>query len=359
MKYLSFDDTLLLPKFSEISSRKNVSLSQDFLGMKLTSPVISSNMDTITESRMAATMIKSGAMGCLHRFCTIEENVKMFHDTIDLVAQGGGSFNKPMVSVGVGENEYKRAMALFDAGATHFVIDVAHGAATHVVEMYDRLRTSFNNLSFNNHYIIVGNFATAESIKEFNKRVLNKRKPDAYKIGIGGGSLCTTRVVTGCGLPTLSSLQDCKSLGLVLIADGGIRGSGDIAKSLAAGASVVMLGGMLSGTDETPGDLLNYSGLPQHPMSIAPCFKKYRGSASFASYEVQGKNDSHRAPEGEETLVAYKGPVNKILTNIDAGLRSSFSYVGAKDLTSFRENSILVEITNNGAKESSAHGKND
>ncbi len=361
-KYLAFEDVLIVPKFSEISSRKNVDLSISFLGLNLKNCIISSNMDTITESHMAAAMIKNGGMGCLHRFCTIERNVEMFYETIDLVANADVYFNKPMVSVGVGDNEYKRAMALYDAGATHFIIDVAHGAAQHVVNMYDRLRSRLSD----NCYIIVGNFATADSIKEFNKRIKNRRLPDAYKIGIGGGSLCTTRVVTGAGLPTLASILECKSLGFPIISDGGIRSSGDVSKSLAAGASLVMLGGMISGTDETPGELI-YEGIwtkEKLPFSQVPktaidshyklLGKKYRGSASKSSYEVQGKSGT---PEGEETLVAYKGSVKDIIKNIEGGLKSSFSYVGAKDLTSFQKNAIMVEITSNGTRESQAHGK--
>lgn len=337
---LSFDDVLIVPKFSTITSRKNVNLSSNFLGLNLQLPIISSNMDTITEATMASAMALNGGIGALHRFNSIEQNVNQFKSTIGNV----------FVSIGIGDNEYERALALKEAGATHFIIDVAHGAATHVVEMYDRLREILPE----NCYIVVGNFATGESIRQFNNHIKSKRKPDAYKCGIGGGSNCSTRVITGCGLPTIASILDCSTNGHITIADGGILNSGDIAKALAAGASMVMIGNLLSGTNETPGEIEWSYDETGH--LVTPGFKKYRGSASKESYEVQGKISEHRTPEGISRMVACKGPVKDILQQLEAGLKSSFTYVGASDMINFRENAELVRTTNSGAIESTPHG---
>lgn len=344
---LSFDDVLIQAKFSDVRSRKEVNTSQYFLGLNLTTPILSSNMDTVTGPEMAAAMALNGGIGCLHRFSSIQDNVKQFKDTVNLISSKSTSaYPYPIVSVGIGNHEYERALALEEAGATHFLIDVAHGAAIHVVEMYDRLRLHLKD----NAAIIVGNFSDLEGIEAFNERC-NRRKPDAYKVGIGGGSLCTTRVVTGCGAPTLSSIIDCANSSFNIIADGGIRNSGDFAKAIAAGSTVVMLGGLLAGTNESPGDLIYPEG------EVACPSKTYRGSASFSSYQTQGKVSDYRSAEGEETLVPCKGPVKPVLDQLMGGLRSSMSYTGSFDLTSFRQNAILKRVTNAGHSESRAHGK--
>ena len=370
-EFLSFDDTLILPRFSDIRSRSEVDISTNLCGMNLKLPVISSNMDTITGSGMAAAMALEGAIGALHRFNSIEENIQEFLKTQDIIGCAPDYYtdyphvSKPIVSFGIGDQELKRAVALFENGASVFLLDVAHGAAIHVVEQYEKLREKVGG----NAAIIVGNFATARDIESFVYRLKTKVKPDAYKIGIGGGSMCTTRIVTGCGLPTLGSIIDCATLGVPLIADGGIRTSGDIAKALAAGATAVMLGSMLSGTEETPGKIIAFEVKNQygsnymnyhHDYKQAPIglwHKEYRGSASLESYKVQNKVAPHRAPEGERTLVKYKGPVKDILRNISGGLKSAFSYVGANNLIEFKENATLVRVTSNGAAESKAHGK--
>ena len=252
---LSFDDVLIVPQYSSIASRKDVDTSS--FGLKV--PIISSNMDTITGHVMANEMNMLGAAACLHRFNSIQENIEEFKK----------SPNSTMVSIGIGSAELERAICLFEAGANHFVIDVAHGAASHVVEQYDKIRSIVKD----NATIMVGNFATRENIIDFNYAIKSTRLPNSYKVGIGGGSLCTTRVVTGCGLPTFASILDCTKADVPIIADGGIRNSGDLVKALAAGASAVMVGGLLSGTDETPGQLVPDS-------SGVVLYKKYRGSAS-------------------------------------------------------------------------------
>lgn len=366
-KQLSFDDVLIVPKFSMIRSRKDVDISTitslikvDF---KLNLPIISANMDTITGVNMTQAMSASGAMGALHRFCTIEENISMYEQ----------SPRDTIMSIGIGDSEYERAEALIAAGVRNVLIDVAHGASIGVVEQFKRLA---KNTNIN---IIVGNFASGDTIRDFN--IHAGRSAAYYKVGIGSGGLCTTRVVTGCGQPLFSSIQDATFRGYDIIADGGIRNSGDMSKALAAGAKMVMVGSLLSGTDETPGELFwNFNGTwvdkdavyPKKMDStgkliiwedytidpdLNPPFKKYRGSASKESYQVQGKEADHRTAEGESTLVPYKGPVANVLQQLEAGLRSSMSYVGASTLDEFREKAEFIEITNAGYVEGTPHAK--
>lgn len=346
---LSFDDVLILPEYSEIKSRRDVNTSSFFLnkdfplgGYNLRLPVISSNMDTVTNSVMARAMVENGGVGCLHRFCSIEDNIRMFVDCDP---------NKPWVSIGLGDKELERAEALYRVGANIFILDVAHGANSEVVKQV----REFRKLLHHSARIIVGNFATASGIESFNYHLGSE--VDAYKVGIGGGSACLTRVVTGCGVPTLASILDCASVGVDIIADGGIRNSGDFAKAMAAGASAVMLGGLLAGTDEAPGEFVNDSGYPISKYDNMKAYKKYRGSASLESYEVQGKVATHRTPEGASFLVPYKGPVRNVLQELESGLRSAMSYVGASTIVEFQENTSFIQVTNGGYLEGKAHGK--
>ena len=333
---LSFDDVLIVPQYSNIISRKEVNTSS--FGLKV--PIISSNMDTITGYKMATEMGRLGAGACLHRFSTVQENINEFKK----------SPKSTMVSIGIGTAELERAIWLFESGATYFVIDVAHGAATHVVQQYEKIRSIVKD----NASIMVGNFATQKNIDDFNHASNTSKSPNAYKVGIGGGSLCTTRVVTGCGLPTFASIVDCARANVPVIADGGIRNSGDIVKALAAGASAVMVGGLLSGTDETPGEIVKKQ---EQQFPFEKWYKKYRGSASRESYEVQGKVADHRAPEGEATLVQYKGKAETVIQNLMGGLRSGMSYVGASTIEELQKNVQFVRITDSGKTESRAHAK--
>lgn len=359
MQQLSFDDVLIKPEFSFVRSRKDVDISTEIAGEVFSLGVISSNMDTVTNHVMSKAMLQYGAGACLHRFCSIEDNIKMFKES------GWDQF-KPMVSIGLNNKELERAEALVDAGADSVVIDVAHGAHIGVVEQLSHLRTRYRD----NIKIIIGNFATSDSILAF--RYHSKYTPDAYKVGIGGGSACLTRMVTGCGMPTLASILDCRQVTTDIIADGGIRNSGDFAKALAAGAKAVFLGKLLVGTDESPAQLTNgvtndyiytdgnivtkwnsESGGPV-PLNL---YKKYRGSASAESYEAQGKIASYRSVEGDSFLVPYTGPVKNILQQLEGGLRSAMSYVNARTLDEFRENVEFIEITSGGHIEGTSHGK--
>ncbi len=351
---VSFDDVLLVPQFSTISSRKDVNVETKLCSQKMF-PIISSNMDSVTGPEMTHAMFNypdlsgPGARGCLHRFWDIETNLKAFKE----------SATQTWVSFGLGTLELERAEALKKAGANVFILDVAHGASMEVVKQVK----NFRDLCGYSPSLVVGNFATGESINDFRHSMGGNYYADVYKVGIGGGSACTTRVVTGCGLPTFASLLSCSKANVSLIADGGMRTSGDIAKALAVkNVKAVMLGGMLAGTSETPGKLIDLDrneeivGYSQE-MLFCKLGKKYRGSASQESYSVQNKDASWRTAEGESFLVPYRGPVANVLQSIDAGLRSAFSYVGAKDLKEFQELAQFVQISSNGTRENSAHGK--
>lgn len=330
-KLLDFDSVLIEPQFSMVRSRKDVDVSTDFLGLKLSLPVLNSNMDTVSSPAMCRALAEYGTVGTLHRFWSIEENVKAFVDSIGPDNNG----HSPIVSVGIGDKEFERAKALYEVGACRFMLDVAHAANIAVVEMFCRLKTEFPHC-----YFIVGDFGSEDEFIEFTRQAnmgMNSIKyefvPDAIKVGIGIGSVCHTRLVTGVGNTALSCLLDFSKFlkcqpkyNIKLVLDGGVSEIGDIAKALVAGADVVISGSMFAGTDETPGNV----------SSITGHHKLYRGSASLASYEVQGKIADWRTPEGTFTMVDCKGPVLNVLNNINGGLRSSLSYVGAFNLDEFK-----------------------
>lgn len=351
----SFDDVLISPKFSFVRSRKDVDTTINFFGTKLTTPIISSNMDSVTGPLMASAMIKNGAQACLHRFYpTIKANVEDFIT--------GSFYAKPMVSVGLGTNEFERAVALVEAGAEILVIDVAHGAQISVVEQYNRLREKFDD----NIRIVVGNFANSSTINDFNQH--SAFQLEAVKVGIGNGAACTTRLKTGVGIPQLSAIMDIRSTGLPIIADGGCKTAGDVAKAIAAGASAVMMGRMLAGTDESPGEVM-YKHRDPHVLydsfrlatlqksNPEHFVKKYRGSASAESYATQGKSSDFKTAEGESYLVPYTGSVVNILNDINGGLRSAMSYVGASTIKEFRANAEFVMCSTLSIGEAGAHGK--
>lgn len=352
--YKTFDDVLILPQFSTIKSRKDVNISTTLGSLKLALPIISSNMDTITESNMAIAMAKSGGIGMIHRFSDIPVSIEYFKQTAEQDCNC-------IMSVGMGEFELDRAKSLYVNGSRMLCIDVAHGAQIQVAEQYKRIKDSCPDA-----YIIIGNFGTYESILDFVGEcgytfISDFDKDGAIKVGIGPGSACTTRIKTGCGIPQLSAIMECSKTGVPIIADGGMRTSGDIAKALAAGARAVMLGGMLAGTDETPGELI-YTSMDdaRRHEGIDLIFQKtvyklYRGSASKESYKTQGKDWS--CAEGDSFTVPYKGPVSSILKDIEGGIRSAFTYVGASNLEEFQQKAKFIDISTNSVLESEAHGK--
>lgn len=364
---LTFNDVNIVPGFSDIESRSEVDLSSALCSnsfMEL--PVIAANMDTVTDQVMARRMLNLGAQACLHRFGTIEDTVTMFRRSFGNPANE----RRPMVSIGLGDTELERAEALFSAGATCFVIDVAHGAQLSVARQADWLQQILKD----NGSIVIGNFASAKSVRDFFNYF--SRPLVAIKVGVGPGAACSTRMKTGVGVPQFTAIQDIavevRGRGIKIIGDGGLKTPGDIAKALGAGAHAVMVGSMLAGTDETPGEIIRIYENDQNDFmaeseyqvqlrlgNIKPrkAFKKYRGSASQESYEAQGKVGKHRTAEGESFLVPYKGSVNDIMQDIEGGLRSAFTYVGARNLNEFHDKVEFVRVSHAGHVEGTAHGK--
>ena len=351
--YRTFDDILIEPQFSTIKSRKDVSLLSEHNGLSLNLPVISANMDTITDAKMAKEMYRHGAAGCIHRFCTPYESGLMFDN----------SARNTIGSFGLGKEEQERVAYLHDAGCKFFCLDVAHGAQLAVVKQAVWFKQNYPK-----SFLIVGNFASESSLGQFlNHMYINdkKCKIDAVKVGVGPGSACTTRLKTGVGVPQLDAIlnicREVSALNIAVIADGGMRTPGDIAKALAAGADFVMLGGMLSGTDETPGRVI-YKYKWDEKLNDGrggevkePQYKIYRGSASKESYHDQGKDWD--CAEGESFTVPVKGPVSDVLKEIEGGLRSSLTYVGARNLAEFRSLARFVNVSSNSVIENRAHGR--
>lgn len=332
---LTFDDVLLMPKRSDVRSRRDPSLSSRLTKkLSIETPIISANMDTITGVDMAIAMHRQGGLGILHRFASIEEQVTMAR----AVKEAGAQIIS--ASIGVGDESKPRAKALIEAGVNVITIDIAHGHSIQMIETMKWLKDTYPNIE-----IVAGNLAMPDAAKD-----LIEAGADAIKVGIGPGSMCTTRIITGCGVPQLTAIALCteiaESYGVPVIADGGIKTSGDIMKAFAAGASTVMLGSMLSGTLETPGDLKQGK-------------KQYRGMASKAAQvSWRGGVPEGMAAEGESTMVSVKGHVKDVILEITGGIRSGMSYVNATSVAEIREKAFFMEMSSNGIAESRAHGLN-
>ena len=329
-KCLSFEDVLIVPKFSEITSRQNISLSSD-LSSDITCnlPIISSPMDTVTESSMAAAIHDLGGLGVIHRYNTVEEQ-------LELLRAVGRSYNTA-AAIGVSGDYLERAISLVNDGVKVLCVDIAHG---HHALMRHALGVLKNTFGTRVH-IMAGNVATLEAFND-----LSDWGADSIRVGIGGGSICSTRIQTGHGMPTLQSVIDCSfsDRGTKIIADGGIKTSGDIVKALAAGADFVMLGSLLSGTDESPGAKIERNGL---------IYKEYRGMASTRAQIGWRGNVSSR--EGVSALVPYKGGVANVVKNLDAGIRSGLSYSGCTSILEFQAKSEMIFQTSAGVSESHTH----
>lgn len=357
---ITFDDVLLIPAESHVLPNEVDLSTQLAPNLKLNIPLISAGMDTVTEGKMAAAMAKMGGLGVIHKNLSIEaqaDEVKLAknseigpedkHAAVD--ANG-----KLLVAaaVGVTSDTFERAEALFEAGADAIVIDTAHGHSAGVLRKIKEIRDHFPEKT-----LIAGNVATAEGT-----RALFEAGVDVVKVGIGPGSICTTRVVAGVGVPQLTAVYDAadvaREFGKPIIADGGIKYSGDVVKALAAGGNAVMLGSMLSGTEEAPGDV--------QQGSDGRLVKSYRGMGSVGAMAQQhgssdryfqgGVNEANKlVPEGIEAVVSYKGTVRNVVYQILGGLRSGMGYCGAENIQKLIDTAQFVRISNAGLRESHPH----
>ena len=325
---VTYDDMLLVPQYSDITSRNEVDITSCLGHREFTLPIIASPMDTVSETDMAIAMNQAGGLAVLHRYNSIA-------DQQDMAMQVNGQV---AAAIGVTGDYLERAEALLAAGTDILCIDVAHGHHSLVKKALETLRNEYDN----NIYIIAGNVCTLEGIND-----VSDWGADAVRCNIGGGSICSTRLVTGHGLPGLQTIFDCARTDreVKIIADGGIKTSGDIVKALAAGADFVMCGSLLAGTDETPGDIVH---LPNGEIA-----KQYRGMASRnAQMDWRGKSSS---PEGVSSYVPYKGSVEYILQDIIGGIKSGFSYTGARSLTELQHKVEWARQTSAGTRESGTH----
>ena len=397
---LTYDDVNIVPKYSELESRDKVKLNTRFTkNTELTIPIVASPMDTITEEDMAEEMLEWGGVGVIHRFNTIEEQSRMMKslhykwdswfdigtnirgddeertlekewqewwDSVrhwnhpptksdwkdlkdrfwwaDSMIRDEKTWKKRPLCAAIGvTGDYKeRAQELVKNGCNVLLIDIAHGHHVLVKNVIEELRNEFGE----DVEIIGGSIATKEAAKE-----LCEWGVDGLRVGIGNGSLCETRIRTGVGIPQFSALLDVCSItddyNVPVIADGGIRNVGDICKGLGCGADSVMLGSLLAGTKETPGDVTKVGEWPNERL-----YKKYRGSASIESKVDRGESGNI---EGNSKIIPYKGKVKRIISDIRDGISSSCSYVGARDLLDFQSRCEFVQVTQAGAVEARPH----
>jgi IMP dehydrogenase len=351
---LTFDDILLLPNFSDFK-RQEVSLTTVLhpkIVLKL--PVISSPMDTVTETQMAKSVALAGGLGVIHRNLTIEVQADMMGEVKknkgnELSAVDGGGYLLAAAAVGPGNDLEERVNALVKAKADCIVVDSGHGYTKFIIDAVKLIKNLHPDLP-----VMAGNVATYDGAK-----ALIEAGADIIRVGMGPGSICTTRIVTGMGVPQISAIAACvratDGTHATIVADGGIRQMGDMAKALAFGAGAVMLGSLLARFDESPGDAVEIDGKK---------YKSYRGMGSIGAMKKGGaerygqKRDTEEKKliaEGVEGLVEYSGPVSDYLTQVDGSLKSSFYYLGSRNLTEFFEKSRVIKISNAGLLESHPH----
>ena len=338
---LTFDDVLIVPRRSSIRSRQDVSVCTRLSRrIDLGIPVVAANMDTVCEHEMATAMARLGGIGIVHRFLPIDDQAEQ----IERVKDAGADLVVG-AAVGTDRDMVDRAKALVAAGTDALVLDIAHGHSDHAIDGVRTLKDHFADID-----VVAGNVATIDGAAD-----LVDAGADAVKVGVGPGGVCTTRTVAGVGVPQLTAIADVAPVGVPVIADGGIRSSGDIAKALAAGASTVMVGSMLAGTKESPGEV------EQGPKGLQ---KRIRGMASFEAVRARADRSGedlddeyleHRAPEGVEGTVPYKGEVSKLVWELMAGLRSAMSYTNARTIPEFYELAEFVAVTPQGLIENLPH----
>ena len=354
---LTFDDVLLVPKQSDILP-KDVCLRRKLTNrITLNIPLISSPMDTVTESKMAIAMSLCGALGVIHKNMSLEqqakevEEVKKFKDIknkeVASLSSDGSLISA--AAIGISDDRYERIEKLIQAGVDAIVIDTAHGHSLNVLKAIKEIKDKYSQVD-----VIAGNIATTEGAK-----ALIDVGVDAIKIGIGAGSICTTRIIAGVGVPQLTAIQEASEIArknnIGSIADGGIKYSGDIVKAFAIGADAVMAGGLFSSTYEAPGDVIIIDGKK---------YKPYRGMGSVGAmihgskdryFQNEVINKSKFVPEGIEGVTEYKGHVADVVYQIVGGICSGMGYIGAKDIQMLQDKAEFVRITNQGLAESHVH----
>ena len=338
-KSLSYDDVLLLPQYSDIRSRKEVNTGVDLgNGLKLDFPVLASPMDTISEAPMAIALAGAGGAAIIHRYNSVQEQTKMVSWAREAGIRDFKTEINVGAAVGITGDFLLRSKMCIDAGATFICVDVAHGHHILMQEALSELRKEFGY----GIHIMAGNVATIQGINDLSKWGAN-----SVRCNIGGGSICSTRIETGHGVPGLQTIIDCAKTtrDVSIIADGGLRNSGDIVKSIAAGADAVMCGSLFSGTDEAPGKIIEENDGTR--------WKIYRGMASKeAQVDWRGKFAS---AEGISARVPYRGSVRKILESIDRGMRSGFSYSGCRTIAELQAKACFTLQTPAGMGESKTH----
>ena len=348
---LTFDDVTLAPKYSEILPSEVNTSTHLTTNLKLKVPLLSSAMDTVTESKMAISLAKAGGIGVIHRNLDIKNQILEIKEVKKKRLIVGAA-------VGAGPNEFKRAEAILKENIDMVVVDTAHGHTKKVSEIIKFIKKKKNQKTA----LCAGNIATALAAK-----FLLRLGVDIIKVGIGPGSICTTRLVAGIGVPQLSAILNVrngiKNKNIKIISDGGIKYSGDLAKAFAAGADAVMIGSLFAGTDETSGKLIKKNG---------KLYKSFRGMGSVGAmnkgsadryFQTKQKDISKYVPEGVEGFVKYKGDVGSIVYKLIGGLKSSMGYLGSKNIIKLRNKPNFVKITKAGFYESMVHNvdvvKND
>ena len=338
----TFDDVTLVPKYSSILPSEAVTSTKISHNLNLQIPLMSSAMDTVTESKMAIALSKSGGIGVIHRNLSIQKQIR----EVKKVKKN----NFPIgAAIGVNPKDIEKVYKLLEAKVNLIVIDTAHGHTQKVLSMIKKIKKKFKKST-----LCAGNIATGKAAK-----FLADAGVDIVKVGIGPGSICTTRLVTGIGVPQLSAILEIKkalkNYKTSIISDGGIKFSGDIAKAIAAGADAVMIGSLFSGTIESPGKTFKYKG---------KLYKNFRGMGSVGAmsvgsadryYQEKFKNTSKYVPEGVEGIVKFKGSVNKIIYNLIGGLKSSMGYLGAKTIKDLQKKGEFIKISKAGFYESMVH----
>jgi IMP dehydrogenase len=343
---LTFDDVLLIPQLSSVVPA-DVDCGTSLSGLKLAIPILSAAMDTVTEAAMAAAMARAGGCGVVHKNLSPAEQAAEIRKARKALGAHAakGSTHFPTAAVAVGVRDWEQRLGECERFVNLAVVDSAHGHSVNVLRAVSDIKAKYPKMK-----IMAGNVSTAVAV-----RALVESGADIVKIGQGPGTICTTRLVSGCGMPQFTAVADCAEEAdkhdVSIVADGGIRNSGDIVKALAAGADAVMIGSLLAGTDEAPGELMDRR------------WKVYRGMGSVGAmergskdrYGQSGVSADKLVPEGVEAKVPYVGPLSAVLHQLVGGLRSGMGYVGAANIKELQRRARFVRVTAAGIRENGVH----